>query len=66
MSVQRFGEFAHLQARAGSDLPEVAEMDCNPVIVSPAAAIAVDVKIHVVPMPPSPLPGIHRMRPVAA
>jgi acyl-CoA synthetase (NDP forming) len=51
--------------RLADDIPEVAEMDCNPVIVSPAAATAVDVKIHVVPMPPSPLPGVRSMRPVA-
>ncbi len=51
--------------RLADDLPEVAEMDCNPVIVSPAAATAVDVKIHVVPMPPSPLPGVRSMRSVA-
>jgi len=28
-------------------LPEIAEMDLNPVIVSPAGAVAVDVKVRV-------------------
>jgi acyl-CoA synthetase (NDP forming) len=48
--------------RLADDIPEVAEMDCNPVIVSPDAAIVVDVKIHLVSLPPSPLPGVRRMR----
>jgi acetyl coenzyme A synthetase (ADP forming)-like protein len=48
--------------RLADELPEVAEMDCNPVIVSPDAAIVVDVKIRLVPLPPSPLPGVRRMR----
>jgi hypothetical protein len=37
-------------------------MDCNPVIVSPEAATIVDVKVRLVPLPPSPLPGVRRMR----
>jgi hypothetical protein len=32
------------------------------VIVSPDAVTAVDVKIRLVPLPPSPLPGVRRMR----
>jgi hypothetical protein len=35
-----------------ADLPAVAELDCNPVIVSPGGAVAVDVKIRVDPTPP--------------
>ena len=48
--------------RLADSLPEVAEMDCNPVIVSPDAVTVVDVKIRPVPLPPSPLPGVRRMR----
>ena len=48
--------------RLADELPEVAEMDCNPVIVSPDAVTIVDVKIRLVPLPPSPLPGVRRMR----
>jgi acyl-CoA synthetase (NDP forming) len=48
--------------RLADELPEVAEMDCNPVIVSPEAATIVDVKVRLVPLPPSPLPGVRRMR----
>jgi acetyl coenzyme A synthetase (ADP forming)-like protein len=45
-------------------LPEVAEMDCNPVIVSPRGAAAVDVRVHLVPPQQSPLRGLRRMRPI--
>ena len=48
--------------RLADELPEVAEMDCNPVIVSPDAVTVVDVKVRLVPLPPSPLPGVRRMR----
>ena len=48
--------------RLADELPEVAEMDCNPVIVSPEAVTIVDVKVRLVPLPPSPLPGVRRMR----
>jgi acetyl coenzyme A synthetase (ADP forming)-like protein len=48
--------------RLADGLPEVAEMDCNPVIVSQEGATVVDVKIRLVPLPPSPLPGVRRMR----
>ena len=43
-------------------LPEVAEMDCNPVVASPAGAIAVDVKIRLVPERPGPPSGLRRLR----
>jgi acetyl coenzyme A synthetase (ADP forming)-like protein len=55
----------HLLLRVGrlaDEIPEVAEMDCNPVIASPHAATVVDVKIHLAPVPPTPLSGVRRMR----
>jgi acetyl coenzyme A synthetase (ADP forming)-like protein len=55
----------HLLLRVGrlaDEIPEVAEMDCNPVIASPDAATVVDVKIRLGPLPPYPLPGVRRMR----
>jgi acyl-CoA synthetase (NDP forming) len=55
----------HLLLRVGrlaDEIPEVAELDCNPVIASPDAATVVDVKIRLAPLPPSPLPGVRRMR----
>jgi hypothetical protein len=38
------------------DLPDVAELDLNPVIVTPAGATAVDVRIRLVPGEPLPSP----------
>lgn len=39
--------------------PEIAEMDCNPVIVSPTGAAIVDVRIRVAPARPvAPLPSV--------
>ena len=43
-------------------VPEVAELDCNPVIVSPARATAVDVKVRLAPVGPVPPPGVRRLR----
>jgi acyl-CoA synthetase (NDP forming) len=43
-------------------LPEVEEMDCNPVVVTPSGAIAVDVKIRLAPVVPGPPPGLRRLR----
>jgi acetyl coenzyme A synthetase (ADP forming)-like protein len=45
-------------------LPEVVELDCNPVIVSPDGALAVDVKVRLSPPPPGPPPGVRRLRDV--
>jgi acyl-CoA synthetase (NDP forming) len=44
------------------DIPEVAEMDLNPVIVSPTDAVAVDVKIRLVPWHPHPELALRRLR----
>jgi hypothetical protein len=43
-------------------VPEVAELDCNPVIVSPAGATAVDVKVRLAPAEPASPPGVRRLR----
>ena len=43
-------------------VPEIAELDCNPVVVSSAGAIVVDVKIRLAPVPPGPPPGVRRLR----
>jgi acyl-CoA synthetase (NDP forming) len=36
------------------DLPQVAEMDCNPVVVLEGAAVVVDARIRVAPAQPAP------------
>jgi acyl-CoA synthetase (NDP forming) len=41
--------------------PEMAELDLNPVIVSPDGAVAVDARMRVRPVVPGPPPGLRRM-----
>jgi acyl-CoA synthetase (NDP forming) len=48
--------------RLADELPEVAEMDLNPVIVGERGVIAVDVKIHVAPADAPLPPDFRRMR----
>jgi acyl-CoA synthetase (NDP forming) len=41
--------------------PEIAELDCNPVIVSPDGAIVVDARVRIeAPRPPRPYPSLDR------
>ncbi|MEV0591445.1 bifunctional acetate--CoA ligase family protein/GNAT family N-acetyltransferase [Nonomuraea cavernae] len=44
------------------DLPEVTELDLNPVIVTPAGATTVDARIRVAPSRPQPSPLLRRLR----
>ncbi|NUW31116.1 GNAT family N-acetyltransferase [Nonomuraea sp. SMC257] len=44
------------------ELPEVAELDLNPVIVSPDGAVTVDARIRVAPCDPQPSPLLRRLR----
>jgi acyl-CoA synthetase (NDP forming)/RimJ/RimL family protein N-acetyltransferase len=41
-------------SRLATDLPEIAELDLNPVIVSPSGATVVDAKVRVAPVPRGP------------
>jgi acyl-CoA synthetase (NDP forming) len=43
-------------------VPEVAELDCNPVIVSPAGHHVVDVKLRLAPVPIGPPQDVRRLR----
>ncbi len=43
-------------------VPEIAELDCNPLVVSPHGAVAVDVKVRLAAVPAGPPPGVRRMR----
>jgi acyl-CoA synthetase (NDP forming) len=38
------------------DVDEIAELDCNPIVVSPDGAVVVDAKVRLVPRPPPPGP----------
>ncbi|MET8158316.1 GNAT family N-acetyltransferase [Sphaerisporangium sp. NPDC005289] len=43
-------------------LPEVAELDLDPVIVSPSGAVAVDARVRLAPSTPAPSPFARRLR----
>jgi len=43
-------------------LPEIAELDCNPVVVSESAAVAVDVKVRLAPVESDPHDGVRHLR----
>ncbi|GLW99107.1 bifunctional GNAT family N-acetyltransferase/acetate--CoA ligase family protein [Microtetraspora sp. NBRC 16547] len=44
------------------DLPEVAELDINPLIVTPRGAAAVDIRVRIAPAAPPPSPYRRRLR----
>lgn len=44
------------------DLPDVAELDLNPVIVTPDGAVAVDCRVRLAAAPPLPSPFRRRLR----
>lgn len=48
--------------RLAEDVPEVAELDLNPVVVTPAGALVVDVKIRLTAARPHPDPWLRRLR----
>jgi acyl-CoA synthetase (NDP forming) len=59
------GALEQLLLRVGQladELPEISEMDLNPVVVAPEGVIAVDVKIRVVPAPARLPADFRRMR----
>lgn len=49
-------------SRLLEDLPQVAELDLNPVIVTPQGATAVDVRVRVAPAQAPPSPLLRRLR----
>lgn len=49
-------------ARLAQDLPEITEMDLNPVIVHERGVVAVDAKVHCAPVAAAPPPELRRMR----
>jgi acyl-CoA synthetase (NDP forming) len=48
-------------SRLADDIPEIAELDLNPVVARPDGAIAVDSRIKVTPQPPRD-PFLRRLR----
>jgi acyl-CoA synthetase (NDP forming)/GNAT superfamily N-acetyltransferase len=53
-------------ARLAEDVHELAEMELNPVIVSPGGVSIVDVRLRLVPAVPHPELSVRRLRPVPA
>jgi acetyl coenzyme A synthetase (ADP forming)-like protein len=49
-------------ARLAEDLPEVWELELNPVCVTPEQAVAVDARVRVAPAPDRADPAVRRMR----
>ena len=49
-------------ARFLEEIPEAAELDLNPVLVTPRGAAAVDVRLRLAPLPPPPSPYRRRLR----
>jgi acetyl coenzyme A synthetase (ADP forming)-like protein len=48
-------------ARLAGDVPALAELDINPLIVSPTGAVAVDARARVAPSAPGPPSGLRQM-----
>ena len=44
------------------ELPQVRELDCNPVVVRADGVVAVDIKIHLVRTPDRPTADVRRLR----
>ena len=53
-------------ARVAEEAPELAELDLNPILVSPDGALAVDCKARLAPRKPGPGPAVSRDAPAAA
>ncbi|RSM49354.1 GNAT family N-acetyltransferase [Actinoplanes sp. ATCC 53533] len=49
--------------RLAEDLPEIAELDLNPVLAGPAGVVAVDAKLRLAPVGAEPDPALRRLRP---
>ncbi len=48
--------------RLAEELPEVAELDLNPVLAGPDGVVAVDVKLRLAPVDAEPDPGVRALR----
>ncbi len=62
--VDRHGLVAVLEqiAHVAEEVPELAELDLNPILVSPAGALAVDCKVRLAPRQPGPGPLFPALR----
>ena len=60
-AVDALRDLLHRVAHLAGEVPEMAELDINPVIVSPSGAVAVDARILARPVPPGPPPDLRRL-----
>jgi len=61
VDVDALRDLLHRVAHLAGEVPEMAELDINPVIVSPSGAVAVDARILARPVPPGPPPDLRRL-----
>ena len=54
-------DLLHRVAHLAAEVPEMAELDINPVIVSPTGVVAVDARILTRPVVPGPPPDLRRL-----
>jgi len=54
-------DLLHRVAHLAAEVPEMAELDINPVIVSPTGVVAVDARILTRPVAPGPPPDLRRL-----
>ena len=61
-AVDRVEDMLLRVARMADELPEIAELDFNPVVVTEHAAVALDVKLRLAPVPTPIPPDLRRLR----
>lgn len=62
VAVAKLEELLQRVARLAGAVPELAELDINPLIVSPEGAVAVDARMKVARLRPGPPPDLRQMR----
>ena len=62
VAVSGLEEVLQRVARLAGAVPELTELDINPLIVSPSGAVAVDARMRATRVPPGPQPDLRRMR----
>ena len=58
VDTEALADLLHRVGCLAETIDEVAELDCNPVVVSPEGALVLDAKLRVVPRRPPPSPFI--------
>jgi acyl-CoA synthetase (NDP forming) len=61
VAVRALEDLLQRVARLAADVPALAELDLNPLIVSPEGVVAVDARARVAPAPPGPSRDLRQM-----